>query len=297
MNRRLQDPDRGVWFALAAYGFWGISPVYFKWVEFAEPLEILAHRIVWAFVLLVVLVSLRRRWGAVRRLTASGVAWLTVSAVLVTINWGVFIWALQNDRIVETSLGYYINPLVNIVLGGVFLGERLRRWQVLAVGLAILGVVNEIVSVGVLPWAGLALAFSFGFYGLVRKKIMVDSAVGLGVETTLLLQLAIGYLVFHALGETSTLANGTTDELLLLALGGFVTVFPLVCFAAAALRLSLTALGLFQYLAPTVTLLVAVYYYREPLADSQWITFGCIWLALVIFSGEGLYHQRREGQT
>lgn len=297
MNGRLQDPDRGVWFALAAYGFWGISPAYFKWVEFAEPLEILAHRIVWAFVLLVLLVSVRRRWGAVRRLTVSGVAWLAVSAVLVTINWGVFIWALQNDRIVETSLGYYINPLVNIVLGGVFLGERLRRWQVLAVGLAILGVVNEIVSVGVLPWAGLALAFSFGFYGLVRKKIMVDSAVGLGVETTLLLPIAVGYLVFHSLGETGTLANGTPDELMLLALGGFVTVFPLVCFAAAALRLSLTALGLFQYLAPTVTLLVAVYYYGEPLEDSQWITFGCIWLALVIFSGEGLYHQRREGQT
>jgi chloramphenicol-sensitive protein RarD len=220
-----------------------------------------------------------------------------VSAVLVTINWGVFIWALQNDRIIETSLGYYINPLVNIVLGGVFLGERLRRWQVLAIGLATLGVVNEIVSVGVLPWAGLALAFSFGFYGLVRKKIMVDSAVGLGVETTLLLPIAVGYLVFHSLGETGTLANGTPDELMLLALGGFVTVFPLVCFAAAALRLSLTALGLFQYLAPTVTLLVAVYYYGEPLEDSQWITFGCIWLALVIFSGEGLYHQRREGQT
>ncbi len=297
MNGRLQDPDRGVWFALAAYGFWGISPIYFKWVEFAEPFEILAHRIVWAFVLLVLLVSVRRRWGAVRRLKASGVAWLAVSATLVTINWGVFIWALQNERIVETSLGYYINPLVNIVLGGVFLGERLRRWQVLAVGLATLGVVNEIVSVGVLPWAGLALAFSFGFYGLVRKKIMVDSAVGLGVETTLLLPIAVAYLVFHALGETSTLANGTTDELLLLALGGFVTVFPLVCFAAAALRLSLTALGLFQYLAPTVTLLVAWYYYREPLADSQWITFGCIWLALVIFSGEGLYHQRMEERT
>ncbi len=295
MNGLAEDRDqtRGVWFAFAAYGFWGVAPVYFKWVEFAEPLEILAHRIVWAFVLLVLLVSVRGRWGTVRRLTPQGVAWLATSATLVTINWGVFIWALQNERIVETSLGYYVNPLVNVVLGGLFLGERLRRWQALAVGLATIGVINEIASVGVVPWAGLALAFSFGFYGLVRKKIMVDSAVGLGVETTLLLPIAVGYLIVHSFDEASTLASGTTNELLLLALGGFVTVFPLVCFAAAALRLSLTVLGILQYLAPTVTLLVAVYYYGEPLQNSQWITFGCIWLALVIFSGEGLYHKQK----
>ncbi|MCZ6619545.1 MAG: EamA family transporter RarD [Gammaproteobacteria bacterium] len=283
----------GVWFALAAYGYWGVAPVYFKWVEFASPLEIVAHRVVWSVVLLAMLIVVRRQQYTLRRLGVREVGWLAVSGVLVSINWGVFVWALQADRMLETSLGYYINPIVNVLLGWMFLSERLRPAQVAAVALASLGVLNEIVAVGVVPWAGVALALSFGFYGLVRKKLAVDSAVGLGVETLLLLPIALGYLGYLMIIGEGTLAYGTGAELALLAAGGLVTVFPLVCFAAAALRLSLSALGFFQYLAPSITFGLAIFVYGEPFRLSQTVTFGCIWLALVIFSMEGLYHRRK----
>ncbi len=283
----------GIWFALAAYGYWGVAPVYFKWVEFASPSEIVAHRVVWSVLLLAILIVVRRQLYTLRRLEKREVGWLAVSGVLVSINWGVFVWALHADRMLETSLGYYINPIVNVLLGSVFLSERLRAAQFAAVGIASLGVLNEIVAVGVVPWAGIALAVSFGFYGLVRKKLAVDSVVGLGVETLLLLPIALGYLGYLVITEEGTLLYGTGSELALLAAGGLVTVFPLVCFAAAALRLPLTTLGFVQYLAPSITFGLAIFVYGEPFRLSQAVTFGCIWLALVIFSTEGLYHQRR----
>jgi chloramphenicol-sensitive protein RarD len=290
-----RDERVGFWFALVAYGSWGVIPVYFKLVSFASPMEIIAHRIVWAVVVLVLVVLIRRQMYLVRHMDWSKVGWLAISGMLLSINWSVFVWALLNDRMLETSLGYYINPLVNVVLGGLFLGERLRPGQALAVALATLGVANELVTFGALPWAGLTLAVTFGFYGLVRKKIAVDSVVGLGIETVLLLPLALGYLVFISIRGEGSVAALATGEMAMLALGGLLTVIPLVAFAAAALRLSLTALGFFQYLAPSITLLLAVFVYGEPFRTSQFITFGCIWLALVIFSIEGLYHQRKPG--
>ncbi|MCZ6643121.1 MAG: EamA family transporter RarD [Gammaproteobacteria bacterium] len=292
MTQQYAERRAGIWFALAAYGYWGVAPVYFKFVEFASPLEIVAHRVVWSVVLLAMLIIVRRQLYTLRKLGRREVGWLAVSGVLVSINWAVFVWALHADRMLETSLGYYINPIVNVLLGSVFLSERLRPAQMAAVGLASLGVLNEIVAVGVLPWAGITLAVSFGFYGLVRKKLAVDSAVGLGVETLLLLPIALAYLGYLAIVGEGTFIFGTNSELGLLAAGGLVTVFPLVCFAAAALRLSLTTLGFFQYLAPSITFGLAIFVYGEPFRLSQTVTFGCIWLALVIFSMEGLYHQR-----
>jgi len=288
-----QEQQAGIWFALTAYSLWGVLPVYFKLVGFAAPLEIIAHRICWAVVVLVLLVLVRQK-HVLRHMDWSRIGWLSVSGFLLSINWSVYIWALLNDRMLETSLGYYINPLVNVVLGGLFLGERLRRAQIVAVLLATAGVANELIAVGIFPWVGLSLALSFGFYGLVRKKIAVDSVVGLGVETVLLLPLAAGYLVVISLRGDGSIAAGDPAEVALLALGGLLTVIPLVAFAAAALRLSLTALGFFQYLAPSLTFLLAIYVYHEPFRSGQAVTFGCIWLALVIFSVEGLYHQQRE---
>ncbi|MCZ6459447.1 MAG: EamA family transporter RarD [Gammaproteobacteria bacterium] len=289
----MSDERRGFFFAFVAYGTWGVAPVYFKLVEFASPLEIVTHRVVWSVLILAILLVVRRQMYALRHLGWSKVGWLAVSGTLVCVNWLVFVWALLNERMLETSLGYYINPLVNIVLGGLFLAERLRRAQMIAVFIATCGVLNEIVAVGVVPWAGLTLAVTFGFYGLVRKKLAVDSAVGLGVETTLLLPLAIGYLAYISFTGEGSLAAGSTEEIGLLALGGVVTVIPLVCFAAAALRLPLTVLGFIQYLAPSLTFLLAVFVYDEPFRLSQTITFGCIWFALLMFSLEGLYHQSR----
>ena len=283
----------GVWFALGAYGTWGVAPVYFMLIAYATPVEIIAHRIVWSVLILGTLILVRRQLFALRHLDASKIGWLAVSGALVAVNWGVFVWALHNDRMLETSLGYYINPLVNMLLGGLFLGERLRSWQKIAALTATLGVCNEIFSVGVLPWAGLTLAFTFGFYGLVRKKLAVDATIGLAVETTLMLPLALAYLIFLTLSGAGSIAAGDSSEVMLLAFGGLVTVVPLVCFAAAALRLPLTVLGFFQYLAPSLTALLAVFVYGEAFTFSRMVTFGCIWLALLIFSVEGLYHQGR----
>ncbi len=289
-----QGIDRvGVGFALAAYLFWGFAPIYFKLLIFSEPIEIVAHRVAWSVLILAVLIVVRRQLTTLRKLSRQQIGWLAVSGALVSVNWMVFIWALLNDRMLETSLGYYINPLVTVLLGGLFLGEWLRPVQTLAVLLAAFGVVNEIVAVGILPWAGLALAFSFGLYGLVRKRLAVDSAVGLGVETLLMLPIAIGYLACGWSTGEGVLVRGDTRQVLLLAAGGLVTVFPLVCFAAAALRLPLSTLGFIQYLAPTITFLLAIFVYEEPIRASQFLTFGCIWVALLIFSTESMYYQRR----
>ncbi len=287
----------GIWFALTAYGLWGVIPVYFKFVDFAGPFEIIAHRICWAVLVLAVLIALRRQMAGIRHLNRQRLLWLMVSGSLLAINWSVFIWALLNERMLETSIGYYINPLVNVVLGGLFLSERLNRAQAVAVGLAGVGVLNELLAVGMFPWVGLTLAFSFGFYGLVRKKIMVDSLVGLGVESLLLMPLAAGYLIWLYLTGVGSMAAGNGAEVAWLALGGPLTVIPLVAFAAAALRLPLTTLGFFQYLAPTLTLLLAIFVYGEPFRTSQAITFGCIWLALAVFSYDAIASQRRVRQA
>ncbi len=288
------DIDRqGVWFALAAYGLWGIAPVYFKLLGFADPTEVVAHRVVWSVVLLAVVITVRGGWGTVRALTPSQLGWLAVSGLLISGNWVLFVWAVFNERMLDASLGYFINPLLNVLLGVMFFREWLRPAQRIALVLAALGVANEIVAVGVVPWVGLTLALSFGFYGLVRKRLAVGSAVGLGMETTLVLPLAAGYLLTAAAAGEGSLALGHPAELALLAAAGPVTVLPLVCFAAAAVRLPLSVLGFFQYIAPSAMFLLAVFVYGEPFRPTQFVTFGCIWTALVIFSWEALYHQRR----
>jgi chloramphenicol-sensitive protein RarD len=286
----------GVACAVAAYGLWGLAPVYFKLLGYASALEIVAHRVVWSVAVLTVLIAARRQFANLLALRWRELGWLGLSGLLISSNWGLYIWALQSDRLIEASLGYFINPLVNVVFGVLFFGEWLRPGQKFALGLAVLGVGNEIVGVGVLPWMGLTLAITFGLYGLVRKRLAVDSAVGLGVETLLMLPAAAAYLLATGQAGLGALANGSWRDVALLSAAGLVTVVPLVSFAAAARRLPLSTLGFFQYLAPSITLLLAVFVYGEPFHSRQFVTFGCIWAALVIFSLEALYHQRRLGR-
>lgn len=291
----MTQASRGALFALGAYGFWGVAPIYFIWVDYASADEVLVHRVVWSVVVLAVLVSYTRQWRAFVLIfrEPSQLAWLTLSSVLIAFNWLIFIWALQNGRMVETSLGYYINPLVNVALGFAFLGERLRGLQWLALVLACAGVVNEIANVGAFPWIGLSLAFSFGTYGLVRKRVGVDSVLGLAIETALLAPIAVAYFIWlRAIGVTAFGAGDIGRDLALM-LAGLVTTVPLVWFAAAAMRLSLTVLGFFQYLAPSMVLLLAIFVYDEPFRAGQVVTFGCIWTALLIFSIAALYDRRR----
>ena len=264
--------------------------MYFVWVKFAAPLEVLAHRIVWSVPLLALLITVGRQWSALRFLSMRQLRLLAVCSVLLSINWLSFIFAIHTERIAEAALGYYINPLVSIVLGFVVLAERLRPAQWGAVGLAFAAVLLEVAALGEVPWLALALAFSFGFYGLLRKQLAVSSSAGLGVEATLLLPFALGYLMIA--GASADAPERSLAQVLMLGLGGAVTVAPLIWFASAATRLPLTVLGFFQYLAPSISLLLAVFVYEEPVTQMRWVSFTMVWLALALLSVEALQHSR-----
>ena len=262
------ETRKGIYFALGAYGIWGFAPIYFVWVSFAQPLEVLAHRVVWGVPFLGLLLLATGQWRDIAEHSRRAIGYLLVSALFLSINWLTFIYAIQTERIAEASLGYFINPLVNILLGWLFLRERLGR----------------------LPWLGLTLAFSFGLYGLLRKQVNVPAVVGLSIETIMLTPLAVGFLVWLGVNDGVREFN----DILSLGLGGLVTVVPLVCFAAAAIRLPLSTLGFIQYLAPTCTLLLALFVYGENVPQERWLTFALIWAALLLFSFEGVYRYRRE---
>lgn len=279
--------------AVPAYLTWGLTPIYFKALIRVPPFEILMHRIIWSFVFLLPLVLVkkdhRRAFGNIFG-NPKLFALLLVSTLLVGINWFLFIWAINNNLILQTSLGYYINPLVNILLGTVLLKERLRRLQTVAVVLAALAVLYLTIQQGQFPWVSIALALSFGFYGLLRKVAPVGALEGLTVETLLLSLPAMGYLLWlDHVGQGAFLHLGGTIDLLL-AGAALVTALPLLLFTLGARRLSLTTIGFLQYIAPSCTFLLAVFYYQEPFAHTQLYTFAMIWTALGIFTTDALIH-------
>jgi len=286
--------NRGVLYALAAYVLWGAFPVYFKAVRAVPSLEVLAHRMLWSLVFVLALLALLRRWTwlppllrAPRRL-----ATFALSALLVSVNWLIYIWAVNAGHVIDASLGYFINPLVSVLIGALFLHERLRPTQWAAVALAALGVAWLTWQAGQPPWIGLALAFSFAAYGLMRKTASLGAVEGLAVETALLAPLAFIYLGWLAAQGRNAFVNAGTDGpltlVLLLALAGPVTAVPLLLFAAGARRIQFATLGVLQYVAPTLQLLLGVFLYGEPFdADTQ-IGYAAIWIALAVFSIDGL---------
>lgn len=285
----------GVACSVGAYALWGVFPIYFKAVAALPALEVLAHRVVWTVVLVGVLIAVRRGWQRVARVFAAPRLLLALagSAAVISANWGVFIWAVGQGRILECSLGYYINPLVSVVLGVAVLRERLGPSQWLAVALAAAGVAIEVISFGTLPWVALTLAVSFALYGLIRKTAPVDPISGLFIETLLLSPLALLFLSTLALrGEGAFLTGGwQVDALLLLA--GPITALPLLLFVAGAQRIQLTTVGLLQYIAPTGHFLLAVLVYEEAFTQAHLATFTCIWLALAIYSASVLRRHQR----
>ncbi len=281
----MNQSNLGGVYALAAMTIWGIAPVYFVAVGFAQPIEVLAHRIFWSVPLLCLIVSLVRDWTSVIRLSAKEYLYLFASAVCLAVNWLAFIIAISEDKIVETSLGYFINPLVSIFLGWIFLRERLTRLQWCAVLVAIAGVSWELYIDKLIPVYGLSLAISFGIYGLLRKQVNLPAAAGLLVECCFLLPLVLLYvLLFSHASEIRT-----QMEFGLLMFGGVMTVIPLLFFTAATTRLPLVVLGVLQYLAPSLSLIIAIWTYDEPVSSSRWMTLLCVWTALVIFSVDGFY--------
>lgn len=277
-----------------AFLMWGLlAPVYFKAVGDVGAVEIVAHRIVWTVVLMSALVlalktptDIIRAVGTWRRL---GI--FLVTTALVTANWTIFIYAIIEGKLVQASLGYYINPLVNVVLGVAFLGERLSRRQLAAVLIAAAGVASLVVSYGVVPWIALSLALSFGFYALVRKKAAIDPMIGLLVETALLVPFAAAYLLW--LGADGAFATrGSLGHDLLLVLSGPITAVPLILFMVGAARLKLATVGLMQYIAPTGQLMLGVLVYGESFTNAHAIAFACIWVALALYSGDAIAGHR-----
>jgi chloramphenicol-sensitive protein RarD len=276
----------GVFYGITAFGIWGLVPIYYKALGHVSSLEIVAHRVVWAMVALFILVLVKRQGRIIvsELRNLRNLVFYLITTVLVSSNWLIFIWAIHNDRLLESSLGYYINPLVSVVLGVLFLRERLNGRQILAVALAAVGVLNLIIRFGSFPWIALTLALTFGLYGLLRKRAGGDAIRGLSIETLLATPIALiflGTLALHGGGAFGRI-NLTTDVLLVFA--GIVTAIPLVCFLQAARRLHLSTVGLMQYLAPTLNFLLAVMIYGEPFTRTHLITFACIWVALAIYS-------------
>lgn len=280
----------GLLYGLGAYLCWGVMPLYFKLLATVPATEIVGHRIVWSLVFLAVLATLWRRWPAIRAAVTTGRVLMTLmlTAVLIAVNWLVYIYAVVSGHVLAGSLGYYLNPLVNVLLGVVLLHERLSRGQLFAVLLAGAGVAVLAAGAGGDLWISLTLAFSFGLYGFLRKIAPVDSLEGLSVETALLAPLALGWILWLGQQGTGGLAyyDAGTDALLIL--GGAVTAIPLLLFTAAARRLPYSTLGFLQYLAPSLQFLLAVLVFGETLTTPHIICFGAIWAALVIFTFEGI---------
>ncbi len=291
---QLDRTKAGVLFAIAAYSMWGFAPMYFKLLQAMPALEILVHRIVWSVVILVLLVVLLKQWPKVKAALANTrlLLLLVASGVLLAGNWFLFIWAVNNDHLLDASLGYYINPLLNVFLGRVFLGERLRRLQQVAVVMAVVGVSILIISFGQVPWIALVLAGSFGVYGLIRKQVPVESMPGLLVESLLMLPFALAYWWLYA-SAASDLGGITGYQVFLLVMAGVVTTAPLLCFTAAAKRIQYSTLGFFQYIGPSIMFLLAVFLYGEPLDSERLITFGFVWSALVLFSFDSIRHYQK----
>lgn len=291
----MSDERRGFLLATAAFGMWGLFPVYWPLLEPAGATEILAHRIFWSVVVTGVLLLIARRsgaLGAIWRDRRARVA-MTIAGVVICFNWGTYIWGVNNGHVVDTSLGYYINPLVTVLMGVIFLKERLRTVQWVALSVAAVAVVVLSLRVGHPPWISLILAFSFGTYGLVKKRTGVGPLEGLTWEGLVLVPFALGYIAWLSAAERATAWSNGPSHLALLALTGVITAAPLLCFAGAANRISLTTLGLLQYLAPTLQLAIGIVWFDEPMGTERWIGFSLVWLALAIFTFESIAHRRR----
>ncbi len=288
--------QKGIVYGASAYLMWGFFPIYFKLLHRVSAVQILGHRVVWSLLFLLVLVAVVREGSALRRSAAKPHILLIylLAAVFLAANWLTYIWSVNAGFVVEASLGYFINPLVNVVLGVLILRERMRPAQWIPVGLAAAGVIYLTILYGQLPWIALALAFTFASYGLVKKMAPLGALHSLTLETGLLFIPALGYLLWMAkTGEGAFIRQGATTTFLL-ASAGVITAVPLLLFGAAARRVPLSTMGILQFITPTCQFLLGVFVYGEPFTPARFIGFLCIWLALLLYVGEGLIAQRRQ---
>lgn len=287
--------NKGVLFALAAYILWGFFPLYFKAIQQVSALQILAHRIAWGFVFTLAVVLVLRQWKEFRASVFNRRTFLIYAgaSVVLGINWFTYVWAVITNHVVESSLGYFINPIVSVLLGVIFLRERLRTFQWVAISMVTAGVVYLTITFGQLPWISLVLAVTFGFYGLLKKIAPLGALHGITLETAVLTIPSLVYLLIVNANGTGTFGHSTPLLDFLLVLSGPVTAIPLLLFATGARRIPLTTIGLLQYIAPTLQFLLGVLVFHEPFDQTRLIGFMIIWLALVLFSVENLLARRR----
>lgn len=292
------EQRKGVILACMAFFMWGLAPIYFKFLQHISAFEILMHRVIWSVLFLIVIIAIRHQWHSIRRVIKQPrlLLMLVITATLLGFNWGLFIWAVNNNHMLDASLGYYINPLLNVLLGMLFLGERLRKWQSVAVALAFSGVVIQLISFGSFPIVAFALAGSFAIYGLLRKKLAVESLPGLLLEAVILLPVALIYWWFMVPTASSDMNANDWHTNALLFSAGVITTLPLLCFTGAAKRLQYTTLGFFQYIGPSLMFILAVIFYGEVFDNQRLTTFAFIWGALAIFSWDSLRQSKKRRQ-
>jgi chloramphenicol-sensitive protein RarD len=286
---------KGVWLGIGAYAAWGLFPIYWKWLHDVPALQLLAHRIVWSFLLLTVVLLVLQQWPAFRAAAGHGriIRIYLIAGLLLSINWLTYVWAVNAGFIIETSLGYFINPLLNVLLGVFILHERLRRMQWIAVGLAAVGVTYLTLLYGSPPWIALTLAFSFGLYGLVKKTAPLGPLHGLMLETAILFVPMLCYLIFAEVSGQGAFLHTDTLSTLLIIGAGLVTVVPLLMFASAVRSIPLSLVGILQYIAPTLQFLIGVLIFGEAFMPTQFVGFGLVWLALIIFTAENFWTRRQ----
>ncbi|MGA0077996.1 MAG: EamA family transporter RarD [Candidatus Nanopelagicales bacterium] len=294
-NREKETFRTGLYYGLGAYITWGLIPIYWPLLQPASSLEILSHRVVWSLLTLFIIISFLKQWTAVFDVVKiKKTAWiLLLASIFISINWGVFIWAVSHDRVVDTALGYFMNPLVSVALGLIIFKEKLRKFQWVAVIIAFFAVLYLTFAAGSFPWISLSLAVSFGFYGLVKKVANVPSLSSLTVETTFVAPFFIGFLIWlYSRGELSFVQDGISHALWL-ASSGLATIIPLLFFGAAVIRLPLSVTGLLQYIAPILQFLVGLFIFNEIVSPAKWIGFVGIWIALSFFSVDAWHYSRK----
>ncbi len=278
----------GLLFGVGAYGMWGLFPAFFPLLKPAGAVEVLAHRIIWSFLLMVLVVAVVRRLGDLKALDRRTWLLLTAASALIAVNWLIYVYAVNNGHVVDAALGYFINPLVSVALGLLIFRERLNRWQLTALLIAVLAVLVLTVNVGAPPVIGLGLALSFGLYGAVKKSVSTDPRVSVGIEAGLATPFALVYVVILQIGGQATFAEDGPGHALLMMLAGVLTALPLLLFAAAAQRLAMVTLGLLFYMTPTMQLSWGVLVGHEPMPPARWFGFAMIWLALAVFTVDAL---------
>ncbi|MEL6245643.1 MAG: EamA family transporter RarD [Pseudomonadota bacterium] len=280
--------------AAGAYSIWGLLPLYFKVLGHLAPEEMLAHRIIWSLPTGFILIAIARNWSDLRAaITPARLGWLGISAALIGVNWLTYIWSVSEDRVMEASLGYYMNPLVNVAIGAVFFSERLRAGQWVAFALAAIGVAVITVAYGRPPWIALLLCFSFAAYSIIRKKVQVDGRAGLIVEAAMLAPLAAIWLGWFVQQPDGRIMGEGGWDIPLILLSGPISAFPLIFFAIAAKRLKLSTIGMMQYSAPTLQFLLAVFVFREPFSTTHLIAYAFIWTALIVFTVDSVAGERK----